>query len=144
MFGVMLVTVELLRVAIFSPHVYMKIFALGHHESDPLKRGSVLCTKRACFLDTVIFPWLAPGERMLLCNCLARSHAALSSFQRQKLDTAEEENRRTAKTMQGKHSRLMFCLDCKLVMHIRDVLCFSVRTDYGTSLGERLVISNVS
>lgn len=38
---------------------------------------------------------------MLLCKSLARSQAAVSPFQRQKLEIAEEESKRTSKTMQG-------------------------------------------
>lgn len=40
---------------------------------------------------------------MLLFEWLARGQADASPFQREKLETAEEENRKAAKTMQGKH-----------------------------------------
>lgn len=56
-----------------------------------------------CFLEPVIIPWLAQGSRMLLFEWLARGQADASPFQREKLETAEEENRKAAKTMQGKH-----------------------------------------
>lgn len=40
---------------------------------------------------------------MLVCKWMACSQKILPSFQRQKLEAVEEENRRQTKTVQGKH-----------------------------------------
>lgn len=77
-------------------------FARGHRENGLIKRRS-LSSNLACFLAPVILLWLAQGARMLLCKRLARSQAHVSPFQRQQLEIGEEERRKTAKTMQGKH-----------------------------------------
>lgn len=82
---------------------FVRCFARGCCESSLIKR-IILSTNLACFLHLVIIPCLAQGTRMLLCEWLARSQADVFLLQRQKLEIAEEENRRTAKTMQGKQN----------------------------------------